>query len=431
MRKLIILLLPTLILAGLFFAGKIDFSKPQLTLKDVESIGSEYTLHLKAEDRQSGILKLKVSISQNSKEVSIYSKESENIKEITENIPINPKKVGLFEGKATLKVEATNNSLIKRTTVYQKDIVIDLTPPIISIVDWTRNIINGGTGFVFFKSSEPLSDAEVKIGNYLYRCLDFTYGYVCPFSYPYFEDGYLPLTLRVVDKAGNKTLHSLNYSLKKVNYAKSVLNIDDNFIETKVRPLSDKNIPDKIELFKYVNVTLRKENEDTIHRITSECKNKEPMFDGYFTYLENSAKLGGFADYRKYRYNGQIIEGADAYHKGFDFASIKNTPVKASNKGEVVFTGFLGIYGNTVIIDHGSCVYSLYSHLSEIYVKKGQKVDKNTVIGKTGTTGLAVGDHLHYGVLVEGIEVNPIEWFDPKWLDTRFYTPLKQLKGGQ
>ncbi|MEZ0323350.1 MAG: M23 family metallopeptidase [Hydrogenothermaceae bacterium] len=431
MRKLAIILIPTIIVAGLFFTGKLDFSKPKLTIKDVESIGNEYTLSLKAEDKQSGISKLKVSISQNGREINVYQNDSINTKEITVNIPINPKKLGLIEGKANLKIEATNNSLIKRKTSYQKDIMIDLTPPVISIVDWTKNIINGRTGFVFFKSSKPLSKAEVKIGNYSYRCLDFSYGYVCPFSYPYFEEGYLPLSIQAIDRSSNKTVLSLNYSLKKVNYAKSVLDIDDNFIEKKVRPLSDKNIPDKVELFKYVNVKVRKNNEDTIHKVTSECKNKEPMFNDYFRYLENSTKLGGFADYRKYRYNGQIIEGADAYHKGFDFASVKNAPVKASNTGEVVFTGFLGIYGNTVIIDHGSCIYSLYSHLSEINVRNGQKVDKNTVIGKTGTTGLAVGDHLHYGILVEGIEVNPIEWFDPKWLDTRFFTPLKQLKGGQ
>lgn len=431
MKKIIPLIVIIGLLAGLFFTGKLDFSKPEINVSDVSSIGKNSNIRLHVEDSNSGIDKIKVSLSQNGREVVIHSAGNIQQKAVDLNIPLNPQKAGILEGDAVLKVEATNNALIKRTASYEKQVKIDLTPPVVYMLDWTRNIINGGTGFVFFKASETLKDSFVKIGDHRFKCIRFDYGYVCPFSFPYFEEGYLPLFLNIKDFADNAISQNLPYTLKKVSYAKSVLNIDDNFIETKIRPLSDKDIQDRVELFKYVNTSIRKSNEETIHKITSECKNKEPVFEGYFSYLENSAKLGGFADYRTYRYNGQIVEGADAYHKGFDFASVKNAPVKAANDGVVVFTGFLGIYGNSVIIDHGLCVYSLYSHLDSISVKEGQKVDKNTVIGKTGTTGLAVGDHLHFGLLVNGIEVNPIEWFDPKWLETRFYTPYRQLKGSK
>lgn len=428
MRKLIPFLIILFIVAGMVYTGKLDFSKPDISINDVENIGKDYTLKIKLQDHQSGIGTVNVYISQNNKLASVYKSDSINDKELYLNIPINPQKLGLLEGKAVIKVEASNNALIKRKSTFEKEILIDLTPPTLYLVDWTKNIINGGTGFIFFKSSEPLKEYIVKVGGYKYNCLWFNFGYVCPFSIPYFEEQYLPIMLQVKDYAENIVNQSINYTLKKVNYNKSVLKIDDNFIENKIKPLSDKNIEDKVELFKYVNVEIRKKNEEVIHKVASECKNKEPLFEGYFSYLENSAKLGGFADYRKYSYNDKIIEGADAYHKGFDFASVKNAPVKASNNGIVVFTGFLGIYGNSVIIDHGLCVYSLYSHLDVIDVKPGQKVDKNTVIGKTGTTGLAVGDHLHFGILVNGIEINPIEWFDPKWLETRFYNPYKALK---
>ena len=230
--------------------------------------------------------------------------------------------------------------------------------------------------------------------------------------------------------ADNKSIVSIPYTFKRVNYSQSIINIDDSFIDSKIKTLSDKDIQDKVELFKYVNTVVREKNEKLIHEVASQCKNVYPMFEGEFIYLENSAKLGGFADYRKYKYDGKIVEGADAYHKGFDFASIKNASVKASNNGKVVYTGFLGIYGNSVIIDHGLCIYTLYSHLSEIGVKEGETVKKGQYIGKTGTTGLAIGDHLHYGILVNGIEVNPIEWFDSKWLDSRFYENYKNIVGG-
>lgn len=430
MKKVLPLLMVLILLAGLVIAGKLDFSKPTLVLPEFKSVGKDFSFILQAEDKNSPVVRVKVSIVQNGREVSILTKEGIKQSSVSINVSINPQKLGLIEGEATLKVEVSNSSWFRRVNLYERQVKIDLTPPVISVVDWTKNLINGGTGFAFFKTSEPLSDAYIKVGSYNFKCLELSYGYVCPFSFPYFENDYLPVSINVADYAKNRLIYSLSYNLKKINYSKSVLSIDDNFIQTKIKPLSDIDIKDNVELFKHVNVEIRKKNEDVIHRISSECKNKEPLFEGYFSYLENSAKLGGFADYRKYSYEGQIIEGADAYHKGFDFASVKNGIVKASNKGEVVFTGFLGIYGNTVIVDHGMCVYSLYSHLDQIDVKVGQKVNKNTIIGKTGTTGLAVGDHLHYGIIVNGIEVNPIEWFDPKWLDTRFFTPYKQLKGG-
>ncbi|MCX7739273.1 MAG: M23 family metallopeptidase [Hydrogenothermaceae bacterium] len=385
---------------------------------------------MKVEDRNSGVKAIKVSVIQNGRTVVVLEQQNLNQRSVYLNIPILPQKLGLVEGGATLKVKVSNGSWIRRHSMYEKAVRIDFTPPVISIVNWTKSIMNGGTGFIFFKSSEPLAEKLVKVGKHSFRCLEFSYGYICPFTFPYFETEQLPINLQVKDLADNILVRNLPYSFKKIDYANSTLTIDDNFIESEITTISDKEIQDKTQLFKYVNVDIRKRNEDTIHRVSSECKNRDPLFEGQFSYLENSAKLGGFADYRKYSYKGRIIEGADAYHKGLDFASTRNAPVKASNRGEVVFTGFLGIYGNSVIVDHGLCVYSIYSHLDEIYVKMGQMVDKSTVIGKTGTTGLAVGDHLHYGILVNGIEVNPIEWFDKKWLETRFYSPYKQLKGG-
>ncbi|MCX8164869.1 MAG: M23 family metallopeptidase [Aquificaceae bacterium] len=110
---------------------------------------------------------------------------------------------------------------------------------------------------------------------------------------------------------------------------------------------------------------------------------------------------------------------------GFDFASLERTPVPAGNSGLVVFAGDLGIYGNTVIIDHGMGLMSLYGHLSEIRVKEGQFVKKGESIGRSGATGLALGDHLHFGILVQGYETNPIEWLDPKWIKNNILAVLE------
>ncbi|HEX5607986.1 MAG TPA: M23 family metallopeptidase, partial [Candidatus Binatia bacterium] len=85
--------------------------------------------------------------------------------------------------------------------------------------------------------------------------------------------------------------------------------------------------------------------------------------------------------------------------------------------GTVAFVGDLGIYGNTVIIDHGLGLFTLYGHLSSIDVKVGDQVKQRQLIGKTGETGLAAGDHLHFGVYLHGLAVLPVEWWDQKWIN--------------
>jgi len=95
---------------------------------------------------------------------------------------------------------------------------------------------------------------------------------------------------------------------------------------------------------------------------------------------------------------------------------LQRAPVEAAQNGIVVFAGDLGIYGNAVIIDHGLGVFSLYGHLSSIVVKSGQAVKMGEHIGQTGDTGLAGGDHLHFSIMLDGTHINPVEWWDGKWI---------------
>jgi murein DD-endopeptidase MepM/ murein hydrolase activator NlpD len=81
-----------------------------------------------------------------------------------------------------------------------------------------------------------------------------------------------------------------------------------------------------------------------------------------------------------------------------------------------VYAAPLGIYGNCVVIDHGYGLQSLYGHLSEIGVKEGDAVQRGQVIGKSGQTGLAGGDHIHFSMLLEGVQIDPKEWWDAHWI---------------
>ncbi len=418
-----------------YFKGIIDFSSPEISFdKDIKYIGTRSKISFKVSDGKPGLKEVSVYIVQYDKDIKLLEDKdiSKAIKQKEYQIEIPSRKLGLKEGKAKLIFVAKDSSILGNQVSITKEVEVDLSPPALSILSSPGSIMNGGAGFIFYRVSPDVVKTGINVGELSFNCYNGMFSdkriYGCAFPYPYYWSRKKAIVVYAEDRAGNRVTNSISYYFKKVRYRRPVINIDDNFIESKVRPLSDRDIENPAELFRYVNVEIRKRDEEQIHRITSQVSIVEPLFKGAFQQLKNSSMLGGFADYRKYRYRGKIIKGADAYHKGMDFASIKNAPVNAANNGVVVFTGFLGIYGNSIIIEHGMGIFTLYSHLSEIYVKEGDKVDKKTVIARTDTTGLAKGDHLHFGVLVQGLEVHPIEWLDPKWISSRFARPYKRIQ---
>jgi murein DD-endopeptidase MepM/ murein hydrolase activator NlpD len=158
---------------------------------------------------------------------------------------------------------------------------------------------------------------------------------------------------------------------------------------------------------------MRTDNDSVLREI---CQKSQPrqLWEGTFLRMKNAAPMALFGDKRTYHYQGKAI--GESTHMGVDLASTANAPVEAANHGIVAYAGYLGIYGNMVIIDHGLGFFSIYAHLNSIDVKNGQEVKKGNIIGHTGTTGLAGGDHLHFGLLIGGQFVNPQEWWDPHWI---------------
>jgi len=162
-----------------------------------------------------------------------------------------------------------------------------------------------------------------------------------------------------------------------------------------------------------------------------EAKNREigagesspkPLWTGPFRQQSNTKVFANFPEERTYQMDGRTVD--TQWHLGIDLASNKQSPIEASNAGRVVFTGPNGIYGNMVIVDHGLGLMSLYGHLSDIAVKVGQNVQKGEALGRSGETGLAGGDHLHFALLVRGVYTSPLEWWDDHWLKDRIAKPL-------
>ena len=209
------------------------------------------------------------------------------------------------------------------------------------------------------------------------------------------------MQVTATDFAGNQAVAGLAYHINARRFKEDRIRISDGFLNRKMPEFTSivgASAGDQLlDIFLRVNRDLRKANYEALTRVTAKS-DAERYWKGPFLRLPRSANRANFADHRTYIYNGQKID--EQNHMGIDLASVQQSPVPAGNRGKVVFADTLGIYGMTVVLDHGFGLFSMYSHLSHMSVDNGQMVAKGDIIGKTGITGLAGGDHLHYGMLV-------------------------------
>jgi murein DD-endopeptidase MepM/ murein hydrolase activator NlpD len=234
--------------------------------------------------------------------------------------------------------------------------------------------------------------------------------------------------VRVTHAVGNMREIALPCSIRPREFRTRQLEIDDSFLQRKVPELYDlagqKPPADLVQGYLYVNREMRAASERKIREVTA-TSNPSPLWDGAFHRQSNSAPMSNFADRREYVHQGETIDRQT--HLGFDLASLRAAPVEAAQNGIVVFADMLGIYGNTVILDHGLGVFSLYGHLSTFAVKVGDRVTTKQSVGQTGDTGLAGGDHLHFSIMLYGVHIDPVEWWDPKWLQDHVTGNLKMF----
>jgi murein DD-endopeptidase MepM/ murein hydrolase activator NlpD len=217
------------------------------------------------------------------------------------------------------------------------------------------------------------------------------------------------------DQAGNEGKASFAMALHVRKIVSDTITVSDGFLSAKL-PEFASHYPElsgtPVEQYIKVNNDIRQANYVKIQEVCAKFQ-PERLWDGRFGRMEGSPRAG-YADRRTYLYNGEKIDAQ--VHLGVDIASVQQAEVGAANRGLVVFAEYLGIYGNTVILDHGQGIFSLYSHLSRIEAPVGTMVEKDTLVGLSGATGMAGGDHLHFSILINGIFVDPVEWWDEEWL---------------
>ena len=183
---------------------------------------------------------------------------------------------------------------------------------------------------------------------------------------------------------------------------------------------------DDLAAFLKINRDIRRQNNLTIKELTA-APSQERLWEGAFVQMRNSARTASFADQRTYFFNGREVDRQ--YHMGLDLASTAQAEVPAANRGRVLWSAYLGIYGQTVVSDHGQGLYSLYGHFTGSAVTKGKVVEKGQSIGQTGATGLAGGDHLHFAILCQGTYVNPLEWLVGRWIRDNITAQVAAAQG--
>jgi murein DD-endopeptidase MepM/ murein hydrolase activator NlpD len=378
-------------------------------------------------DEGAGLQSVTATLSADGSEHTLISEEyAEPVRDKRFSVALSQKLAGLKEGPAVLRIRAKDASLWNffrgNETLIQKNLTIDLTPPTLELIADDRYVNFGGVGAIVYKVSADTATSGVKLGDYFFpgfkgQIKDQPDYFIALFAHAYNVPADAKAMLVATDKAGNSRQVPVVYELKNVNYRKSTIPIPESFLQNKVAPLlqdvtARQGAPK--DVFVAVNKKLRSENEKRIIDITSKAT-PSMLWRGAFSQLSNSKVEANFADQRTYVYNNEPID--TAYHLGYDLSVTKRYPVEAANSGNAVFVGDLGIYGNTVILDHGLGLFTLYGHLSSFDVKVGDAVKQRQIIGRTGETGLAAGDHLHYGVYLHGVAVLPVEWWDAKWIN--------------
>ncbi|MCI5124230.1 MAG: M23 family peptidase [Candidatus Electrothrix sp. AR5] len=432
-RNFLIVLLLLLVFAGVA-VGFILFEteKPQVSLdKDLLFLGSPLEVQLQASDRKSGIQQVSIILRQNEKEFSLFKKSFPRLAwlskagagEIQETLTLDVQHAGAKDGEATITVSvhdfSLNESLQGNATTHVFPVTIDTRPPRVHIEHAQQYITPGGSGIVVYSTSEPSERHGVMLDDSFFQGYPLPGGkkrFISYIALPWNSDK--PEQIRAIaeDQAGNEGSSTFSIRFKSAKVKKDRINVSGGFLNKKI-PEFQNAYPDltgtNLEKYLFVNNTVRIRNAEKIAAISSNTVSEQLWRDRFLRMP--GAGRAGFADQRTYYYQGEPIDHQT--HLGMDIASTARVTIEAANRGKVIFADYLGIYGNMVMIDHGQGLTSLYSHLSRIAVESGQLVKKGEVIGNSGTSGMAGGDHLHFSMLVHGIFVTPIEWWDQHWLD--------------
>ncbi len=423
----------------LYNSAVFEREKPTITIDNSGFWNLRAPLAVKIDDA-SGLISYKVTL-QSGNEQFVLAEEQFSAPQSTQTLELTtPKRAYALKNKeVTITVEARDaskwNFFAGNTASKTTTLQVDKKRPYLSTIASSYRIIKGGSAVVIFKAEDENMESfyvETNFGKRFIAQPFYKEGYyVTLIAWPVTEETFRA-TIIAKDSAGNVAKSSVPVIPYNKKYKISNISLSDNFLNGKVSELAyaygAEDGADLIERFKFVNEEMRKRNEELIHTLTSKVSdtmvNNFPIKKMYP--LKNGEVVAQFGDHRVYSYQGSQV--SEAYHLGLDLASNAMSPILSQNPAVVTFAEENGIYGNMPVLYHGLGLYTIYGHCSAMMVKEGDSLRSNETVGKTGRSGYAMGDHLHFGVLVQGIEVRPQEWMDQDWIRKSITDPMREAR---
>ena len=436
---LIVFLVPlVIVLAGIGYlawrqsvpAVRVEFQPPP------QFIGARTPITLTLRARRGGVRSVDIRLNQGGTRVNVAQQTFPDpvSNEQRVQLIVAGGSLGLREGGATLEVRARDTYWrpvrVDDRVVASVPVTLDFTPPSLEILAATRYLSLGGGGLVAVRA-RGAARVGINVGDFFFP--GFPAGapdtglhavlYALPWNLP----ANSAVTATAQDEAGNPVSRAVSVNIRPRRFPIDTIEVKEQFLASKMPELlpgRGQIPPDQLlDAFLVVNRDQRKQAEEIKNKLALKTR-PAPLFEGGFLQPRNTQVFSNFAETRTYHYQGKEVD--TQVHLGYDLASLKRSPVPAANSGVVVYAAPLNIYGNTVVVDHGWGLQTLYGHLSTIEVKEGDEVKKGQELGRSGTTGLALGDHLHFEVLIHGVSVTPVEWWDGKWIRDHIGRPLRE-----
>jgi murein DD-endopeptidase MepM/ murein hydrolase activator NlpD len=458
MRYLVGLLLVLALAGAVVFmvAGRGEAPSIQI-LQPTKVLGVDGVLDVSVAAPKSRLSRLDISLEQNGKSTPLFSLASAGsanvVQETPERVritrPIGKRALpGLVAGNARVVVTAARTTLFgwrTKEATAARDVVARFNPPRVAALSMHHYVNHGGAEMVVYTVTPPDATSGVEVGDVFYPGFPASGAGITSsdpgmkvafFALLYDQDLATPIRLVARDEAGNQAHASFDYKVFPKKFSKGRIDLSDGFLQRVVPEILEHSPELRLAVgpgesylpaFLKINSDLRRLNAEKIVELSKQTAS-QLLWNGPFLPLGNASIESGFADHRTYIYEGKEVDRQ--VHLGFDLAVTQKIPVLAGNDGKVVYADYLGIYGNCIVIDHGMGVQSLYGHLSTIEVKAGDLVKKDQQVARSGMTGLAGGDHLHFSVQVQGHPVNPVEWWDPHWIQDRVLRKIQEA-GGQ
>ena len=420
MRKVIVIviaiavLLPIALLLVRSAPPVVDLPSP------VSSLGQATPITVHVRDPH-GVRRLAAFVEQNGVRYHVWetaqpSSVTDSTWNFTAGVKTTPQ---LQNGKAKLILEATSNGLLRKTASWEREVTVVTQPPTISVDSDQHYLYLGMADLATFNVSGTWTEAGVRVGDQTYRAWPMPGGKPGFFSLFAFAWNMPSNTVPLVyasNGAGNDVTGPLVFQFPKKEQPKYTvhdLQVSDAFLQKVIGELDPNGSGDAVVRFVKINNEMRRANNKVLSDLRFKTADKF-LWSQPFTRQSHSQAEATFADVRNYIYHGKKID--QQVHLGYDLAVTQHIGVEASNDGRVVYAAPLGIYGYCIVVDHGYGLQTIYGHLSQINVHEGDMVKRGQVMGHSGQTGMAGGDHIHFAMQLDGTQIDPKEWWDPHWI---------------